>query len=1167
MDPQRWRRLDQLLQTALVGDSAQREAVLTAAASEDPGLRAELEALLAGEQRAASFLESPVVGHVGDVWKVGIAERCGAELVGKRLGTYELVRVIASGGMGTVYLASRADDQFQKQVAVKIVQRPNRRERDEEMLRRFRTERQTLAGLDHPNIARLLDGGTTEDGRLYYVMEYVDGRPIDQYCEATDHAHAGPVEPDPRRRLARCLGLFGDVCSAVQYAHQHLVVHRDLKPNNILVTDDGIPKLLDFGLAKLMGSADVEHNRNLTATGEFLGTFAYAAPEQVTGAADRIDIRTDVYALGVILYQLVSGHHPYSITGSLSDVLRNITEIEPQKPSIHDKHVDDELDCIILKSIAKDQHRRYQSVEALLHDVRRYLAGEPVEAKGDSRWYILRKTTRRYKVPLAMAATLMSLICVFAVSSAVQATRVARERDRALMAEHLAADNAASLAHSLAISNIERGRLMGVSGNTPLAEELIWREYLNSGAGTTKGDGLPPESLLGGGANAVHLSSNATRAYWALWELYARQPCLTTIPCGSYRVTSVALSPTDDTIAFANGAGGIAIRGLSTGATVSLIGHTGSVPVLCFSPGGHLLASGGHDSLIKLWDIGTGECVSTLTGHVGIISTLSFSVDGRTLFSAGEDGTCRTWDTTSFQCLTTTKVGSRSGPEVQGEHGAGPGMSHELFASAGDVTRVTRWASDGSAMVSCHVGGTIRLWEPGTGRPLYTLAGHQSAPSSVSFSPDGSLIASSARDTVRLWERASGLPLSVIRGHGGIVSTIEFDNTGELLATAGMDKTIMLWSMPSCALIGSLVGHTGTVTDLAFTADGERLASGSYDHTVKIWDMNARSATRILAGHGDSVLSARFHSDGRHIVSGAGGRDSTVRVWDASTGECVQVLSGHNDAVAAVTFHPHGCIIASGSYDRTVRLWDADTGASIATLTGHDVVTSLSWRHDGDVLAVGENDGRVHLWEMPSGRLLKTLDQRADRIPSLAFSPDGKTLAVAGCYDGSIRLWDVDSGTCRRVFSAHQVAVRVLTYSPDGAMLASGGDDRAVRFWSMAAESEGVCLATLEGHKQDVFALDFSPDGRLLVSGSRGGEVKLWDVAERLGLATLPEQTAMVFAVAFSPDGRRLLCSGRDGVLTLTDLTYFNRHIQGNLDYRKALHSASAYVDLNRDAR
>ncbi|MFZ1005448.1 MAG: protein kinase [Candidatus Sulfotelmatobacter sp.] len=411
----RWLRIEYLFYAALELQDG-RAAFLDEACGGDDELRREVESLLRSSGQTMGFLQKPVL----DAAKQIAAEEM---LSGRRIGAYQLLRVLGEGGMGKVYLAARADDLYQKQVAIKTV--PVGLGQSQALLLRFGSERQILANLDHPNIARLLDGGVTEDGLPYLVMEYVNGVRLDDYCRI----HQLPTN--------QRLELFCTVCAAVEYAHKNLVVHRDLKPANILVTAEGVPKLLDFGIAKLLDP----QSRQLaqTMTSERMMTPEYASPEQVRG--DQITTSTDVYALGVLLYELLAGKRPFELdpTSPLK-MARVICEQDPEPPSVSSavnaavaapdaaRTLRGDLDNIVLMAMRKEPVRRYASVSALTNDVQAYLTGYPVHARTDTWKYRSGKFLRRHKAGATAAAIVAVALIAFSIGMGLLAKRATRER-------------------------------------------------------------------------------------------------------------------------------------------------------------------------------------------------------------------------------------------------------------------------------------------------------------------------------------------------------------------------------------------------------------------------------------------------------------------------------------------------------------------------------------------------------------------------------------------------------------------------------------------------------------------------------------------------------------------------------------------------------------------
>jgi eukaryotic-like serine/threonine-protein kinase len=497
MTPEIWQKLKTVFHAALELEPAERAALLARECDGDKDLCCRVERLLASHRESGDFLASPALVDVGLVATEQYAEGLAAQtLVGQRIGPYEVIREIGRGGMGTVFLAVRADDQYRKQVAIKLV---NRGMDTDTILRRFVMERQILANLEHPNIAGLFEGGTTADALPYFVMEHVEGEPIDDYCDARGFT------------IAQRLVLFRQVCAALHYAHQNLVVHRDIKPSNILVTADGIPKLLDFGIAKLL-SPDWSQTGDATLSMQRLMTPAYASPEQLRGLP--ITTASDVYSLGVVLYELLSGHHPYHSTSRVPEEMAQvILREEPEKPSTvgsrqkavgRKKGVDDheqrttdngrlasqthpksdirnpkflrgDLDNIVLKALRKEPERRYASVQEFSEDIRRHLEGLPVTATPDTVSYRAGKFIQRNKAAAAAAAVVVIVLLAATAITSWQA-RVART-ERAKAERRF--NDVRQLANSVVFELHDS--IQNLPGSTPSRELLVSRalEYLD----------------------------------------------------------------------------------------------------------------------------------------------------------------------------------------------------------------------------------------------------------------------------------------------------------------------------------------------------------------------------------------------------------------------------------------------------------------------------------------------------------------------------------------------------------------------------------------------------------------------------------------------------------------------------------------------------------------
>jgi tetratricopeptide (TPR) repeat protein len=458
-----WAEIDRVLTGALALDEDQRAAYLEGSCGDKPAIRIEVESLLASHQRAAGFIET-------DAWIEAAASEPSAPApsAGSRVGPYRLVKEIGRGGMGTVFLGERDDGQFQKQVAIKLISTGIA---GAESLERFRSERQILARLEHPNIARLLDAGVADNGSPYIAMEYIEGRPIHEYSAAQQLS------------LKQKVALFRSVCSAVHFAHRNLIVHRDIKPGNILVTQEGIAKLLDFGIAKLLNATDGGTQETVTAPMFRALTLDYASPEQVRGLP--VTTTSDIYSLGVLLYELLAGKKPYTLASkTLDEVLRLLTIDEPSSPATVNRELAGDLEAIVLKAMRKEPAERYASAEELSEDLSRFLAGQPVSARHPSFRYLAGKYIARHRSRAAILAA--GVVLLLAGSGAIAWEARVANLERAKAQRRF--DDVRKLASAMVFEVNES--LAEYAGATPARKLLVTRglEYLDALANESQGD-------------------------------------------------------------------------------------------------------------------------------------------------------------------------------------------------------------------------------------------------------------------------------------------------------------------------------------------------------------------------------------------------------------------------------------------------------------------------------------------------------------------------------------------------------------------------------------------------------------------------------------------------------------------------------------------------------
>jgi len=1075
---ERWKRIDRLFAQAVEAPPEERPALLQREAGDDSSLAREVASLIEAHERGGAFLEEPV--HGGAMSLLGMEDD--RALIGRRIGAYRIMSLLGSGGMGAVYLGARDDETYEQLVAIKVVRRAaaGSSSKDvEDLRRRFRLERQVLADLEHPLIARLLDAGETDDERPYLVMEHVAGEPIDVHCDRGDLS------------IPQRLSVFQRVCEAVQHAHQRLIVHRDLKPSNILVTKDGSPKLLDFGLAKLLDPHRRAFESNLTADGRVMGTIAYAAPEQVTSAGPRQDTRSDVYALGMILYRLLAGREAYSVRGAMDEVLDRITSAAPDPPSTYNPAVSRDLDTIVLEAIDKDRERRYQSADDLADDVQRFLAGEPIVARSDSQWYVLRKTARRYRWPLSIAVSALLLITIVAAAMTIQSARLA--------------ERSTQLAAALRTSNIERGRALGAMGALSEAEQALWTEMLTPSVAAARDQA----------------------ARWALRELYFEHPCVMSIP-GEGRLARAVHVAADGRWIVAVGAPGLTVFDAATGEVVRRIDSEEPLAgATAVDEEGRRLIAVTTDGRVVEWDLPTGRVVRRLPPIDGEPHSIDLTRGGRALLVA----------TASLLQIIDRRTGRDLAPAIRVD----------------SAVRTAAAAWNGSVLAAACADGRVRVFDGASGALLAEyLDSPRHPPRSLALSEDGRFLAADQHgaDVALIDLLAESAPV-ILRQPGGWITSIRFASPPTTLVATSADKSLYAWEAPSGRLLAQHT-HPEDLQGVAITP-GASFAVATEGNALRVWNVAAQAAVERWS-LGGTVFDVHIMPNQERVLIATGDGDNRIYEADAATGAALRVFEGHTDAVASIEFNPADSTLYSGGYEGTIRKWSLRPGAGrggevlVAIEGSGRQINSISLSPDGALIAAGSDDGVVRIWRTDDGALLRSITPRAKRIPRVAFSPDGETLAIACASPNEVVLYDVDAG---RPFHRieHADVVRVVRYSDDGALLASAGDDLAVHVWSMKSGEVGRRVARLTGHRQDVFALAFAPDARTLASAGRSGVLKFWDIRAGRCLATLAEHRDMVFALEFGRGGNRLLTGSRDRSVGSWDLDRLDAPVRGNRRY------------------
>jgi len=977
-----------MLEQALTfGSKEARMSYLQGACGSDESLRARVESLIEAHEAAGGFLKNRRSGLDGVVPTVLVPV---TEKPGDRIGRYKLLQQIGEGGCGVVYMAEQ-EEPVHRRVAFKILKLGME---TKSVIARFEAERQALALMDHPNIAKVLDAGATETGRPYFVMELVRGIKITEYCDQNNLS------------IRERLDLFIQVCHAIQHAHQKGIIHRDIKPSNILVTvNDGVPmpKVIDFGIAKATEQRLTDQTL-FTAFEQFIGTPAYMSPEQAGMTSLDIDTRSDVYALGVLLYELLTGKTPFDpktlLAAGLDEMRRTIREQEPVRPStrLHTLpgeelttsaqrrgteapkliySVRGDLDWIVMKCLEKDRTRRYETANGLAMDIERHLTHEPVVACPPSTAYRARKFIRRNQLMVTAAVLVAGVLVLGIVLSTWQTVRATRaegkaeealqhelaERQKALQAQageaaqrKVAEDRAEESRQRLVQVNVANGvRLMNEG---QLFASLPWLvEALRLEEGRPEGEDLQRRRL---GA------------------VLEQCPQLTQIWFHDSPVKCVAFSPDGRRVA------------------------TGTGRIVQF------LIDKGTPGQAQVWDVETGEQVGQPLIHGSSISQLLFSPDGRWIATASADGTARVWDANSGEPVT-------------------PPLKH-----SNSVVCLT-FSRDGSLLATASHDKTAQVWEARNGRSVTPSLPHLDVVWGVDFSPDATRLATVSSDGIlRLWDTKSGACLFTRREHTSeILGGVQWSPDGSRWITASRDMTARLWDANKGEVLATL-RHDEEVWRAAFSPDGWRVVTASVDGTARVWEVKTGAA--LTFRHGDWVHYAEFSPDGLMVATAS--RDRTARVWDAMTGRPLTPPLHHGGEVWQAVFSPDGHHLATVSYDGTARVWDLATGGSLVQFTHRLPVTRAALSPEQRRVLTASADGTTQLWDSDSGEPVGPPIVHLRGVSEALFSPDGRRLLTAS-YDRTARVWEAGAGNPLTPPMWHQEGVVHTAFSPDGRCVAT----------------------------------------------------------------------------------------------------------------------------------
>jgi WD40 repeat protein len=996
--------------------------------------------------------------------------------------TYELGARLGEGGMGLVRPAR--DRGLGRQVALKFP-----KARTPELERRFEAEARITARLQHPSIVNVHEAGRWPTGEPYYAMKLVTGRPLDEVIAETR------TLADRLALLPRALA----VADALAYAHAQRVIHRDLKPQNVMVGEYGETVVLDWGLAKdlaaaedVLGDAPAARSDGAAGTvaGAILGTPHYMPPEQAEGKP--VDARADVYAIGAMLYHLLAGEPPYTGRNARAVALQ-VVQGPPRRLAERVKDAPADLAAILDKAMARDPAARYPTAKELADDLRRFQTGQLVGVHRYSLRELVARWVRRHRAAVAVGAAAAALLVgTVAVSfqQILAALAVAEdEKDRANEEADRADEQHDKAERAYVELLTDNGRIELLAAHRDRSAAFLVEAYRRSSGGA------PTAALRFLLAQALRAPAPA-----AVLRGHTGSVSIAVFSPDGKRIASGSL---DGTVKIWDAASGALTASWTAPAAAGGVGH------LAWSPTGKSVAASGA-AVVQLWDAESGRVTARLLTKTSSVTSIEFNADGSRIVTAGSEGPVQVWDRDSGV------------PTL--ELGAGAlGAWSAAFSSDG------RWVAAGGS------DGTARVWEAKSGKPGPVLRGHAAgALVYVVFSPDGTVVATTASDAEPcLWNAETGALLGRLVGHARPAWSLAFSPDGTRIATGAADGAVKLWAVKSRGLVTTLGGasgaHAGAIQSVAFSPDGRRVLTAGLDRFARVWD--AATGALLMSFHADT--RARWSPDGKRVVTSGG--SETVRVWDVAS-SAVASFEGHGGAVHWAAFGARGERIATASGDGFLQVWDVAAKKALVSVDAGLSATrsTVSFDADGKRLLAPASDGTAVIWDASSGKRVGSLDVRGDSTAIAVFSPDAsRVLTTAG---RTATAWDAATGRALLRLN-HGDPVWAAAYSPDGARIVTSelGSAARTHVWDAATGKE--LGARLVGHSLPVWSGAFSPDGKTLVTASVDGTAKLWRWERGELLASFDENGGPVFGAAFSPDGSRVATGGVDGIVRIWEAT------------------------------
>ncbi|MBL8878686.1 MAG: serine/threonine protein kinase [Phycisphaerales bacterium] len=1076
MSDARFARIDALFQAAINRPAAERETFLREACGDDEALFLEIASLLEHHSAERGILTDAAIALAPSLTPDDSIDTD----FPRPFGRYQLLRVLGQGGMGIVYEAQQDDPN--RRVAVKII-RPGLATPG--LIRRFRLEAAVLAQLQHPGIAHIYETGLGDLRQPYFAMELAPGRPLMEYADS--------LRLTPRARLA----LMARICDAVQHAHERGIIHRDLKPGNILVNDNS-PKILDFGVARVIGQSD--QNVTLrTDAGQLIGTLPYMSPEQVAGDSSRIDARSDVYALGVMLYELLSGRLPLDTRNRpIVEAARMIRDDEPTRLSSIATHFRGDVETIVTKALEKDAARRYVSAGALADDIRRYLRDEPILARRATTWYQLQKFARRHR---ELVAGLALTFIVLVASLVIVAAYALREADL----RRLADDNTRIAQNNAAAERRATYRAMISAAAAGLAAHDV--------AAARNALAAAPEELRG----------------WE-WRYFNNQLDHSTWHSGGLGPDQWGAILSDDgkTLYVSDGSFGIPNAAPVLRAWDALTGR----PIACDDPALNIRAMLRSPIMQRRWNR---IIMPHMFDEQPALRIVLPSITNQSL-GARRDETlhCATLsdDESLFACYT------QGGDRRYSLHIASPTGKREPRTIPVELGGNMRLLFDHAARrIACGDGSaSVVIIDTNSAHEVSRLIGHTDTAMAFAFSTDDRLIVTGAWDnTIRIWEVETGLCIGIGRGHADQIDAVSFSHDARTIASGARDGTVRLWNANTLECTAVFHGHRGDVLSITFAADDAALFTTGRDGTIRRWEIGSKRQHRdVLVGHESYVYPIQFHPTRPMLASG--GWDGVFRLWNTQTDEQIGTMFEEGMSYARhLDFNADGSRMLTVSEDKVLRVWDVETGRA---LSGTEATTQW-WQPrfaaDGRILLM-RNGAREVTWWTPETDDCEVapLDSLGEIGPPLV-SPDRRYAMIAGRQPGQpAELYDLVEDRSLREFSdqCERFAERHVlgAFDPDSRYWLAARNDNTIAVLDLAQRR---FVAQLVGHADQIFTIAFSPDGSRIASAGRLRTIFIWDAKTHQPLAQLQGHTSYVWALTWSADGSILASSSGDHTVRL----------------------------------